>query len=313
MRHNRLREMKAATILVSMTCAGLCTGEEMSNAMSDHEVLHDGTDAVYPSRMPADDLSGFDDRGLYMVDGGEALDNYHVPIEKLLADGKARLPREFQSYLESYSAEVAQDGINITITLNDQDLVIDNPQADPLREPMVFDLKDIPDRPTPQQGGISIQSVQQNVITPDGTNENEQDYGGVVINPTYNPIRITVNTDELVNSVLAQTYPLQVTAVVDEIIPDAVALWADKLKVVPVIGNLVVSGNTCGEATIPAADTANGVANTDLVIYVVGRECNNPADDPGYAYGGPCEYDQFIRPTAGKYCFFGFHFGHPIF
>lgn len=175
-------------------------------------------------------------------------------------------------------------------------MIIDEPQADPFNEPSVFSIDKVRRRPyeklSPKSRPQFIPPIENRPSVNYGNNNNNAS--------SAEAIRITINTDELEKSPLAQTYSAQIDELVNNIIPGSVNLWADKLNVVPVADNLFPSGPTCGEATIPANDIANGVAETDLIIYVVGKECNAVGNGGIYAYAGPCEYDQFVRPIIGK-------------
>ena len=206
-------------------------------------------------------------------------------------------------------------------------LVIDNPQANATDEPFpAFDTqKDLPNidkiykdggsskrrmRPlSPRERrkrqaymlsgfdnddevlGVSLENMDEGIDSPISVIATSED---------YSDLRITFYTGTINNSTDSSSFPL----LDNRLIPDILDIWSDKLSVVQVSGNLTLSGSTCGDlVTIPPEHNAVGIADTDLIVYIVTEFCNESAEDGDsliLSYGAPCEYDQFYRPTAGK-------------
>jgi Leishmanolysin len=95
----------------------------------------------------------------------------------------------------------------------------------------------------------------------------------------------------------------------NEILPATAAFWSSTLSVVPVSGNLrITSGELdsfsyCGDAEfseVPNEHKSDGVADTDLILYVSGSASERFCPDRTLAVAVPCNFDQFDRPTAGS-------------
>ena len=214
-------------------------------------------------------------------------------------------------------------------------LVIDNPQSNAMQEPFIpFDVKkDLPSLEREHRDGASairrakplnpkerrkrqsymLSAFQDNdqslgVSVEDFDMDSGTHISIIATAEDYSDIRITFYTDDLASSPDALNYPAEfLDTIINTILPGVSELWTNKLTVIPVAGNLIMSGETCGDSvTIPPEHNTIGISDTDLIVYVVGEDCNAGVADEEtliYAYGGPCEYDQFYRPTAGKVIF----------
>ncbi|EAN90310.1 surface protease GP63, putative [Trypanosoma cruzi] len=82
---------------------------------------------------------------------------------------------------------------------------------------------------------------------------------------------------------------------IDNVVPAAVKLHADRLLVQPLEGPLVVppfaAGSVCSRFTVPDEHRSAGVANSDMVLYV--------AAAPGGVWALPCATLEDGRPFAG--------------
>ncbi|CUG84503.1 major surface protease, GP63, putative, partial [Bodo saltans] len=84
----------------------------------------------------------------------------------------------------------------------------------------------------------------------------------------------------------------------NQVLPQAIALLNARLKVDPVVRNLVVgSTSACSFHTIPTVDTSTGISNADFVLYVSAA----PTHDPTIAWASYCELDATNkRPLVGR-------------
>ena len=126
----------------------------------------------------------------------------------------------------------------------------------------------------------------------------------------FKPIRIHFDTSAL-DSQLSESNSNQINFVKNTILPRMANYWTEALSVVPVQGNLLVSTAElqgrlyCGDtefSKVPAEDIANGVPNSDLVLYVSGAPSARFCGPSTLAVAVACNFDQFDRPTAGKFC-----------
>lgn len=118
----------------------------------------------------------------------------------------------------------------------------------------------------------------------------------------YSPLRVALATHHLeaLNST-APEHSARISALVDHILPAMSAIWSEALSVIPVVGNLFHNQTTCGGAAVPNSFHTEGVADSDLILYVVGQlSGESGCDGNTLAYAGPCEYDQHMRPIAGR-------------
>ena len=175
-------------------------------------------------------------------------------------------------------------------------LTIDDPQANPLQEPIVFS-SDYRKNPL-QKIGVRG-SLRESLFLSPWDYNSAQNYGDRIMTTVdlneFEPIRIRLDTDNFINN---PNYNIQVTSFIQNVFPEITKVWIDRLSVIPVVGNLILQSDTCGNLVpIPDDHKTVGVLDTDLIIYIVGTECFD--EFPTYAYGAPCEYDQFGRPIAG--------------
>jgi len=127
----------------------------------------------------------------------------------------------------------------------------------------------------------------------------------------FKPIRIHFDTSAL-DSQLSESNSNQINFVKNTILPRMANYWTEALSVVPVQGNLLVSTAElqgrlyCGDtefSKVPAEDIANGVPDADLVLYVSGAPSARFCGPSTLAVAVACNFDQFDRPTAGKFVF----------
>jgi Leishmanolysin len=92
------------------------------------------------------------------------------------------------------------------------------------------------------------------------------------------------------------------------ILPIAADYWSQALQVIPVYGNLRISSGEldsftyCGDSeftTVPNEHKTDGVADTDLILYVSGSKSDRFCPDRTLAVAVPCNFDQYDRPIAG--------------
>jgi hypothetical protein len=97
-----------------------------------------------------------------------------------------------------------------------------------------------------------------------------------------------------------------------DVLPKMKEFWSNALKVVPVEGALQIqrneltgSGNNkqyCGDtefSKVPDSHVSDGIADTDLILYVSGRDSTRFCGTSTLAVAIACNWDQFDRPTAG--------------
>ena len=128
----------------------------------------------------------------------------------------------------------------------------------------------------------------------------------------FQPIRIHFDTSAL-DSELTNDNGVQIDFVKQTILPRMRDYWSSALSVVRVNGNLLVSTAElqgrlyCGDtefSKVPTDHISNGVPNADLVLYVSGAPSARFCGPSTLAVAVACNFDQFDRPTAGKFLFF---------
>ena len=128
----------------------------------------------------------------------------------------------------------------------------------------------------------------------------------------FQPIRIHFDTSAL-DSELTNDNGAQIDFVKQTILPRMRDYWSSALSVVRVNGNLLVSTAElqgrlyCGDtefSKVPTDHISNGVPNADLVLYVSGAPSARFCGPSTLAVAVACNFDQFDRPTAGKFLFF---------
>ena len=185
---------------------------------------------------------------------------------------------------------------NITITGG---YIIDDPQADYLNEPSVFpnNFRTKPIRKIENRKHQYFPVISSN--RDDSTGKSDYNHEKNV--QVFDNIRISLDTYSLENFVSSIDYTTQIDSVLNSMLPQAISLWEARLSVIyPPEGNLILSEETCGPANVTVEHRTNGIADTDLLIYVVGEECMSTEENLIYAYGAPCQYDEYYRPIAGK-------------
>lgn len=119
----------------------------------------------------------------------------------------------------------------------------------------------------------------------------------------YAPLRIAIATHHLTD-LSASSSPktkTRIQTLMNEILPNMATIWSEALSVVPVSGNLFHNQTSCGGATVPETFRTDGVPDADLILYVVGQlSGKGGCKGTTLAYAGPCEYDQHMRPIAGR-------------
>ncbi|EKF99446.1 surface protease GP63, putative, partial [Trypanosoma cruzi] len=159
----------------------------------------------------------------------------------------------------------------------------------------------------------SMPVVMKNV--PLGTGSASQTYT-IIGGNGWAPIRINVSTKDLnntdmycrsnrsyVKNLLTGYEECQGNALsedkrkilIENVVPAAVKLHADRLLVQPLKGPLVVpqfaAGSVCSGFTVPAEHRSAGVVNSDMVLYV--------AAAPGGVWALPCATLEDGRPVVG--------------
>ena len=106
----------------------------------------------------------------------------------------------------------------------------------------------------------------------------------------WQPLRIAVDYSSIDNATTLAT--------IQDLVPYATSKLASALRVRPALAPLVVSGERCHEAAVPAAHGVDGVADADFVLYVTAGE-SKICTGAVLAYASTCVRDQFDRPVFG--------------
>lgn len=127
----------------------------------------------------------------------------------------------------------------------------------------------------------------------------------------FEPMRITFVTDAL-DSTRTQDNGAQIDFVKNEVLPRMKQFWTEALSVVPVgskdgkplkiSSGELFNGVYCGDSEfsrVPSDHMTNGVANTDVILYVSGAPSSRFCGPSTLAVAVACNFDQFDRPTAG--------------
>jgi leishmanolysin len=123
----------------------------------------------------------------------------------------------------------------------------------------------------------------------------------------FKPIRIFFYTDALDN-IRDSSNAAKIDWYKNVILPKTAEFWSQALSVIPVSGRLRVSSTEldgfsyCGDSDfteVPNDHKSDGVANTDLILYVSGSDSQRFCPSRTLAVAVPCNFDQFDRPTAG--------------
>lgn len=147
----------------------------------------------------------------------------------------------------------------------------------------------------------------------DGANSNAKDRSftmqaeGDGKDGLFKPMRIFFDTDalELQRNALNGA---QIDFIENEVLPRMGLFWSNALSVVPVKDRLFISAaelanrQYCGDSEftrVPADHIANGVPDTDLVLYVSGQPSTRFCGPSTLAVAVACNFDQWDRPTAG--------------
>ena len=142
--------------------------------------------------------------------------------------------------------------------------------------------------------------------------EEQQDASSGGGGDPFAPIRIHFDTTALDSELTSDNGP-QIDFVKNIILPRMSEYWSTALSVVPVVGNLMVSSADlqgrlyCGDtefSKVPAEHIATGIPNSDLVLYVSGAPSARFCGPSTLAVAVACNFDQFDRPTAGKFVVF---------
>lgn len=144
------------------------------------------------------------------------------------------------------------------------------------------------------------------------TNSTEADAGAETATTTgeaiFKPMRIRFETKAL-DDIRDSSNAAKIDWYKNEILPITAEFWSSTLSVVPVSANLLISSNEldsfayCGDAEftqVPNEHKSEGIADTDLVLYVSGSASERFCPDRTLAVAVPCNFDQFDRPTAGS-------------
>mmetsp|Transcript_7887 Transcript_7887/g.14864 ORF Transcript_7887/g.14864 Transcript_7887/m.14864 type:complete len:754 (+) Transcript_7887:177-2438(+) len=127
----------------------------------------------------------------------------------------------------------------------------------------------------------------------------------------FEPMRITFFTDAL-DSLRTQENGAKIDFVKNIVLPRTKKFWSEALSVVPVgskDGNPLkissgelVSRVFCGDSEfsrVPSEHITNGVADTDVILYVSAAPSSRFCGPSTLAVAVACNFDQFDRPTAG--------------
>ncbi len=120
------------------------------------------------------------------------------------------------------------------------------------------------------------------------------------------PMRMYAHTDALdlqINGANKQ----KIDFIKNEILPRMIDFWSEALSVVPVNGNLKISGGDlisgyCGDSEfseVPGEHLYQGVPDTDIILYISGTPSSRFCGPTTLAVAVACNWDQFDRPTAG--------------
>ena len=148
----------------------------------------------------------------------------------------------------------------------------------------------------------------------DSTNRNLQQ-NSTDTESLFRPIRITFDLTALESEKTGD--PTSATdraiqLIKSDVLPKMKEFWSNALKVVPVEGALQIqrneltgSGNNkqyCGDtefSKVPDSHISDGVTDTDLILYVSGRDSTRFCATNTLAVAIACNWDQYDRPTAG--------------
>ncbi len=120
------------------------------------------------------------------------------------------------------------------------------------------------------------------------------------------PLRIHVDASAL-DAQRNSNNGAQIDFIKTKIMPRMTQFWSEALQVVPVSGKLRIQGNDliagfCGDsefAEVPSEHMSQGVADTDLILYISGTPSTRFCGATTLAVAVACNWDQFDRPTAG--------------
>ena len=163
-----------------------------------------------------------------------------------------------------------------------------------------FDLKDYSTIRSPQQGddrdpsshaftGQALGREPIRIVISDddvysgsciSSNSSVNDYQGGTIACSSDTVMTTAKRDALLN----------------KIIPGAVALLSNALSVTPIIGNLIVTTKCSSPFTTPTSHRTTGVPNADFVLYVA----SVPTSGSTVAWAGFCSVNLNSRPITGR-------------
>lgn len=123
----------------------------------------------------------------------------------------------------------------------------------------------------------------------------------------FKPIRIQFETAAL-DMQRNSANSAQIDFIKNEILPRTGDFWTKSLAVVPVTNKLFISASEldsrayCGDSEfteVPVEHLAEGVENTDLILYVSGTPSSRFCAGSTLAVAVACNFDQYDRPTAG--------------
>jgi hypothetical protein len=128
----------------------------------------------------------------------------------------------------------------------------------------------------------------------------------------FRPIRITFDLTALESEKSGDPTSATdraVELIKSSVLPKMKEFWSNALKVVPVEGALQIqraelsgSGKYCGDtefSQVPDSHVSDGVSDTDLILYVSGRDSTRFCGTNTLAVAIACNWDQYDRPTAG--------------
>lgn len=153
---------------------------------------------------------------------------------------------------------------------------------------------------------VPLRNLQEDGTTASTTGGGTDSTGGEDENP-FRPIRIHLDTTAI-DAERTESNGAQIDFVKNTILPRMTDFWSSALSVVPVSGNVVVSSADlqgrlyCGDSEfskVPASHISEGVANTDLILYVSGTPSARFCGPTTLAVAVACNFDQVSELNEG--------------
>lgn len=145
-----------------------------------------------------------------------------------------------------------------------------------------------------------LQRGEEGDVIMEDASRNLQDEGTATSENPFRPIRIHLDTTAI-DAERTESNGAQIDFVKDIILPRMRDFWASALSVVPVEGNVVISSADlmgrlyCGDtefSKVPSSHISEGVADTDLILYVSGAPSARFCGPTTLAVAVACNFDQ---------------------